>query len=70
MSVIVEGPSVKWFKSSHSGGGQDCVEIAFIGRDLIGVRDSKDPSGPALMFGSATWSAFTGWISGEQFGGV
>jgi hypothetical protein len=48
-----------WRKSSHSeGNGGDCVEVAErLGG--IAVRDSKDPSGPVLTFGSAEWAAFT-----------
>ncbi|MEV0110743.1 DUF397 domain-containing protein [Nocardia sp. NPDC050799] len=48
-----------WFKSSYSGGSQDCVEVAFIEGDVVGVRDSKDRSGPALSFSSAAWDMFT-----------
>lgn len=55
----VDLSSVRWFKSSHSGGGQDCVEVAFVGHGSVGVRDSKNPSGPALVFSSAQWSVFT-----------
>lgn len=34
-----------WRKSSHSGGnGGECVELTHLGA----VRDSKNPSGPAL----------------------
>lgn len=49
----------KWFKSSRSDGSRNCVEVAFLSNDLVGVRDSKNLSGPALMFTSAEWSAFT-----------
>lgn len=49
----------KWFKSSRSGGNANCVEIAFLPDNHVGVRDSKNPSGPALMFTSAEWSTFT-----------
>lgn len=49
----------KWFKSSRSGGNANCVEVAFLPNNHVGVRDSKDPSGPALMFTSAEWSVFT-----------
>lgn len=59
------GLSMKWFKSSHSGGGEECVEVAFVGRDLVGVRDSKNSSRPALMFESEGWDAFAGWVGGE-----
>ncbi|WP_067674876.1 DUF397 domain-containing protein [Nocardia miyunensis] len=47
-----------WFKSSHSGASQNCVEVAFLPKSLVGVRDSKQPSGPALVFTSDEWSAF------------
>ncbi|WP_282783413.1 DUF397 domain-containing protein [Nocardia sp. CC201C] len=51
-----------WFKSTYSGGGQECVEVAFIGpaAERVGVRDSKDPTGPALLFDSFGWDAFVG----------
>ncbi|WP_432278202.1 DUF397 domain-containing protein [Nocardia carnea] len=50
---------MRWFKSSHSGGGQDCVEVTFAEDGLVGVRDSKNPAGPALVFSSDEWSTFT-----------
>ncbi|CND66275.1 Domain of uncharacterised function (DUF397) [Mycobacterium tuberculosis] len=39
-----------WQKSSYSGGSatSDCVELARSSR-AVGVRDSKDPSGPCIM---------------------
>ncbi len=49
----------RWFKSSHSGGSQDCVEVAFLPDGKVGVRDSKNPTGPALAFAPADWDAFT-----------
>ncbi|MBB2910580.1 hypothetical protein FHS43_001843 [Streptosporangium becharense] len=49
-----------WVKSSLSGGnGGECVEIARLSGGRVAVRDSKDPSGPALVFTSAEWTAFT-----------
>ncbi|WP_406280398.1 DUF397 domain-containing protein [Nocardia sp. NBC_00881] len=55
-----------WFKSSHSSSDQDCVEVAFLGADMVSVRDSKDPSGPALVFAPSEWDAFTaGVVDGE-----
>ncbi len=47
-----------WFKSSRSGGAKECVEVAFLGDGLTGVRDSKNPSGPALVFSESEWDAF------------
>ena len=45
---------VVWRKSSHSGGGNDCVEIAFID-GVAAVRDSKDPGGGAFILSSKGW---------------
>lgn len=47
-----------WRKSSHSGGtGNACVEVAFLDR-AVGVRDSKNATGPALAFGADQWAGF------------
>jgi hypothetical protein len=60
---------LRWRKSSHSGGGNDCVEIAAVGSAAVGnaastvgaaVRDSKNPDGPQLRFGARGWVAFVG----------
>ncbi|MFI6457340.1 DUF397 domain-containing protein [Streptosporangium amethystogenes] len=53
-------------KSSLSGGGNNCVEVAANLPGLIAVRDSKNPSGPALTFSLTAWNNFlTGIRSGE-----
>jgi hypothetical protein len=46
-----------WRKSSHSGAGNDCVEIA-VARSGASVRDSKNPGAGVLRFGSADWTVF------------
>ncbi|GAB3944465.1 DUF397 domain-containing protein [Micromonospora vulcania] len=49
----------KWRKSTRSGvSGGDCVEVADNLPEVVGVRDCKDPSGPALVFAPAAWRAF------------
>ncbi|MFJ9616685.1 DUF397 domain-containing protein [Streptomyces noursei] len=53
--------SPRWFKSSYSGGGGQCIEVAanlVASRGVVPVRDSKDPNGPALTFRASSWSAF------------
>ncbi|MEU1247598.1 DUF397 domain-containing protein [Micromonospora arida] len=52
-----------WRKSRRSGSsGGNCVEVADNLPGVVGVRDSKDPAGPALTFGPAAWRAFVAQI--------
>ncbi|NKY35337.1 DUF397 domain-containing protein [Nocardia speluncae] len=51
-----------WFKSSYSQHGGECVEVAHTA-DAVGVRDSKNPAGFALIFAPAEWDAFLRTIS-------
>ena len=46
-----------WRKSSHSFSNGNCVEVGQDGED-VGMRDSKDPDGPVLVFGPVAWTAF------------
>lgn len=55
---MIDLSSARWFKSSRSSGQQNCVEVAFLSSDLVGVRDSKNPAGPALAVGAAAWDRF------------
>ncbi|WP_280490465.1 DUF397 domain-containing protein [Nocardia carnea] len=48
----------QWFKSSHSGPDRDCVEVAHLGKGSVGVRDSKNPTGPVLVFPRSEWLEF------------
>ncbi|GAB4589237.1 DUF397 domain-containing protein [Nocardia sp. IFM 10818] len=61
--------NARWFKSSRSSGGQECVEVAFV-PGAVGVRDSKDPTGPALVFEPAAWDDFTAGLRVGRFDGV
>ncbi|MFI1917832.1 DUF397 domain-containing protein [Nocardia sp. NPDC020380] len=65
--MTVDLSRAKWFKSSHSSGGQDCVEVAFLERGVVGVRDSKNPTGPALIFTPGQWDTFTSSVSAGEF---
>jgi Domain of unknown function (DUF397) len=47
----------QWRKSTRSD-LNNCVEVAFLGRDHVAIRDSKDQRGPVLTFTVAEWRAF------------
>lgn len=57
----------KWFKSSRSSAGSECVEVAFLTDGVVGVRDSKNPTGPALVFTPGEWDAFTAGVRDGEF---
>jgi|HubBroStandDraft_6_1064221.scaffolds.fasta_scaffold141133_3 hypothetical protein len=52
---------VRWRKSSYSGQGANCVEVAQL-RDATAVRDSKNPDGPVLTFPADAWGAFVAGV--------
>jgi uncharacterized protein DUF397 len=48
-----------WRRSSYSSNnGGSCVEVADNIPGALPVRDSKNPTGPALVFPTPAWSAF------------
>ncbi|RDI51602.1 DUF397 domain-containing protein [Nocardia mexicana] len=65
--MIVDLAGAEWFKSTYSGGDKECVEAAFLPNDLVAVRDSKNPSGAALVFTSDEWSGFTTALDNGRF---
>ncbi|MBQ1122283.1 DUF397 domain-containing protein [Streptomyces sp. B15] len=59
-----------WFKSSYSNAqGGECVEGARLGGGVMAVRDSKQPQGPAFVFGADAWSAFVESVKGGALDG-
>ncbi|MEU1941173.1 DUF397 domain-containing protein [Streptomyces sp. NPDC059474] len=53
-------PEGAWFKSSYSeANGTACVEIAHLPHTAqVGIRDSKDKGGPALVVPAGAWAEF------------
>jgi hypothetical protein len=64
-------PESAWFKSSFSGEtGNNCIEVAALGSTgEVAVRDSKDPSGPALLFPADAFAGFVRAVREGRFGG-
>ncbi|WP_405490598.1 DUF397 domain-containing protein [Nocardia sp. NBC_00511] len=65
--MTIDLTGAHWFKASYSGGSNECVEIAWIATDHVGVRDSKDPTGSAIVFTSNEWNTFTLGINSGEF---
>jgi hypothetical protein len=55
-----------WRTSRRSGGQGNCVEVADTPA-AVGVRDSKDPSGPVLVFARSQWQAFVDGVKSGDF---
>ncbi|RGC66124.1 hypothetical protein C5N14_25140 [Micromonospora sp. MW-13] len=47
-----------WRKSTRSNNGGNCVEVADNIPGIVGLRDSKDPTGPVLTFAPNAWGTF------------
>lgn len=59
-----------WLKSTLSAANGDCVEIASLTEGLIGIRDSKDTTGPVLRFTPREWDAFVGGVRNGEFDSI
>ncbi|MFI5722863.1 DUF397 domain-containing protein [Streptomyces cyaneofuscatus] len=59
MTHYPELSTAHWRSSSYSNtNGGECVQVSDDFPGLVPVRDSKNPTGPALVLRAAAWSAF------------
>lgn len=65
--MTIDPTGAQWFKSSRSSTAGECVEVAWLGGGHVGVRDSKNPTGPALVFTPGEWDAFTAGVQDGEF---
>ncbi|MFI6453844.1 DUF397 domain-containing protein [Streptosporangium amethystogenes] len=66
--VTRELGTAAWRKSSLSGdNGGDCVEVAKLPDGHRGIRDSKNPSGPALALTPTQWTTFLHSVRSGEF---
>ncbi|MDT0310043.1 DUF397 domain-containing protein [Streptomyces sp. DSM 44917] len=60
--------ALSWRKSSYSNGDGNCVEVADGVPEVVPVRDSKNPGGPALAVPAGAWAAFVTSLRGDGRG--
>ncbi|MGK8501031.1 DUF397 domain-containing protein [Nocardia asiatica] len=65
--MIIDLSGAKWFKSVHSGEADACVQVAWLDAGHVGVRDSKNPTGPALIITPDQWDTFTARVRDGAF---
>jgi Domain of unknown function (DUF397) len=56
-----------WTKSSLSHALGNCVEVADLQGGQVGMRDSKNITGPVLDFPPEEWQAFLGGVRNGEF---
>jgi hypothetical protein len=64
---MIDISAADWKKSVRSSVNGNCIEVATLGGGHVGVRDSKDRSGPVLIFTPAEWGAFVGGVKDGEF---
>ncbi|MDH6133988.1 hypothetical protein P3T37_003387 [Kitasatospora sp. MAA4] len=62
--------AASWRKSTYSGNGGDCIEVADGFPGAVPVRDSKNPQGGALIFPTDAFAAFVARVKAGDFGTV
>ena len=62
------GSGAYWVKSSFSFSNGNCVEVASLYGDAVGVRDSRNADGLILRFTSREWHSFLGGVRDGKFG--
>lgn len=65
--VFQPAPGKGWRTSRLSGQQGSCVQVARDSTGQWGVRNSRDRSGPVLVFTPAEWDAFVDGVKRGEF---
>ncbi|ATZ23812.1 DUF397 domain-containing protein [Streptomyces lavendulae] len=71
--MTTSSDSTRWFKSSYSNNGGNCVEVRgdlAITLGVVPVRDSKTPGGPVLNVTSGAFATFVAGVKAGAHGTV
>lgn len=59
--------NTQWRKSSYSDMWErECVEVAELPDGIIGIRDSKHPTGGNIRLNTEQWSAFCSAVRSNE----
>ncbi|MFF9673743.1 DUF397 domain-containing protein [Streptomyces eurythermus] len=61
--------SPRWFKSSYSDNGGQCIEVATnlaTTHNAVPVRDSKNTDGAVLNFTTGSWASFITYAAAQR----
>lgn len=65
MNTAADLANAAWFTSSYSSGQGECVEVARLPR-AVAARDSKNPTGPVLVFPQDEWADFVRGLNANE----
>lgn len=63
----------RWFSSSYSSNGGQCIEVAAnlaASHGVVPVRDSKSPTGPVLDFRTDAFASFVTGVKAGKFSAI
>ena len=59
--------NLRWRKSSASNPTGNCVELAELSDGAVAVRNSRNPSGPVLVYSRGELGAFLAGVRSGEF---
>ncbi|MFE2374905.1 DUF397 domain-containing protein [Streptomyces sp. NPDC059398] len=65
--------SPRWFTSSYSSNGGECIEVAInlvASSGMVPVRDSKNPGGPVVDVAAGAFASFITGVKAGEFSAI